>query len=71
MSNKARKLYDKIEKVIKNDDMEKQKISGVKCSRADLEMLEMLLKYYIGHGDFGNFMIYGEVKEVLQKNDLV
>ena len=41
------KLLKKIENAILNDEYGITKINGVKCSRADLETLEMLLNYKI------------------------
>ncbi len=71
MESKILKLINKVEKAIENDEYGITKINGVKCSRADLETLQMLLNYYIKNGSFGNFMILGEVKEVLQKNNML
>lgn len=66
-----KRLLKKIENAIDNSEYNITKINGVSCSRADLETLKMLLEYKIKNGDFGNFMIFGEVKEVLVKNNLL
>ena len=71
METKARNLLKKVEKLIEENEYNLVKLNSVNCSRADLETLEMLLNYKIKNGNFGNFMIYGEIKEVLSKNGLL
>ena len=36
-----------------------------------LEVLEMVLEHFINNGNYGNYMLFGEVKEVLSKNCLI
>lgn len=70
MESKAKNLLKKVEKLIDENEYNLVKLNGVNCSRADLETLEMLLKYFINNGNFGNYMLFGEVGEVLSKNGL-
>ncbi len=65
------KLLKKVQKAIEENEYNMVRISGVNCSRADLETLELLLEYKINNGSFGNFMILGEVKQVLENNNIL
>lgn len=65
------KLLNRIKKELLNNEHNLVNLNGIKCSRADLETMEILLEYKIKHGDFGNFMIYGEIKKVFTKNNLI
>lgn len=71
METKARNLLKKVEKLIEENEYNLVKLSGVNCSRADLETLEMVLEHFIDNGNYGNYMLFGEVKEVLSKNGLI
>lgn len=71
METKAKKLLKKVERLIEENEYNLVKLSGVNCSHADLEILEMVLKYFINNGNYGNYMLFGEVKEILSKNDLI
>ena len=71
METKARKLLKKVERLIEENEYNLVKLNGISCSRADLEVLEMILKYFINNGNYGNYMLCGEVKEVLSKNGLI
>ena len=71
METKARKLLKKVERLIEKNEYNLVKLNGVNCSRADLEALEMILKYFINNGNYGNYMLFGEVKEILSKNGLI
>ena len=71
METKARKLLKKVERLIEENEYNLVKLNGVNCSRADLEVLEMVLKHFINNGNYGNYMLFGEVKEILSKNGLI
>ena len=71
METKARKLLKKVERLIKENEYNLVKLNGISCSRADLEVLEMVLEHFINNGNYGNYMLFGEVKEVLSKNGLI
>lgn len=69
--SKAKKLLKKVERLIDTNEYNIIKLDGVDCSRADLEMLEMFLIYFINNGNFGNYMLIGNTREVLNKNGLI
>lgn len=71
METKAKKLLKKVEKLIEENEYNLVKLNGISCSRADLEVLEMILEHFINNGNYGNYMVIGEVREVLTKNDLI
>lgn len=71
METKARKLLKRVEKLIEENEYNLVKLNGVNCSRSDLEVLEMVLEHFINNGNYGNYMLFGEVKEVLSKNGLI
>ena len=71
METKARKLLKKVERLIEENEYNLVKLNGVNCSRADLEMLEMILEHFINNGNYGNYMIFGEIRDILSKNDLI
>ena len=71
METKARKLLKKVEKLIEENEYNLVKLNSVNCSRADLETLEIVLKYFINNGNYGNYMLFGEVREILSKNGLI
>lgn len=71
METKARKLLKKVERLIEENEYNLVKLSGISCSRADLEVLEMVLEHFINNGNYGNYRLFGEVKEVLSKNGLI
>ena len=71
METKARKLLKKVEKLIEENEYNLVKLNGVNCSRSDLEVLEMVLEHFINNGNYGNYMLFGEVKEILSKNGLI
>lgn len=71
METKAKKLLEKVEKLIEENEYNLVKLNGISCSRADLEVLEMILEHFINNGNYGNYMVIGEVREVLTKNDLI
>lgn len=71
METKARNLLKKVEKLIEENEYNLVKLNGVNCSRADLEVLEMVLEHFIDNGNYGNYMIFGEIRDVLSKNDLI
>lgn len=71
METKAKNLLKKVEKLIEENEYNLVKLNGINCSRADLEVLEMILEHFINNGNYGNYMVTGEVREVLTKNDLI
>lgn len=71
METKARKLLKKVERLIEENEYNLVKLNDVNCSRADLEVLEMVLEHFINNGNYGNYMLFGEVKEILSKNGLI
>ena len=71
MKTKAKNLLKKVEKLIEENEYNLVKLNGINCSRADLEVLEMILEHFINNGNYGNYMVIGEVREVLTKNDLI
>ena len=71
METKARKLLKKVERLIEENEYNLVKLNGISCSRADLEVLEMVLEHFINNGNYGNYMLFGEIKEVLSKNGLI
>ena len=71
METKARKLLKKVERLIEENEYNLVKLSGISCSRADLEVLEMALEHFINNGNYGNYMLFGEVREILSKNGLI
>ena len=71
METKAKKLLKKVERLIEENEYNLVKLSGISCSRADLEVLEMILEHFINNGNYGNYMVIGEVREILTKNDLI
>lgn len=71
METKARKLLKKVERLIEENEYNLVKLNGVNCSRANLEVLKMVLKHFINNGNYGNYMLFGEVKKVLSKNGLI
>ena len=71
METKAKKLLKKVEKLIEENEYNLVKLNGVNCSRADLEVLEMVLEHFIDNGNYGNYMLFGEVREILSKNGLI
>ena len=71
METKAKNLLKKVERLIEENEYNLVKLSGISCSRADLEVLEMILEHFINNGNYGNYMVIGEVREVLTKNDLI
>ena len=71
METKAKKLLKKVEKLIEENEYNLVKLNGISCSRADLEVLEMILEHFINNGNYGNYMVIGEVREILSKNDLI
>ena len=71
METKARKLLKKVERLIEENEYNLVKLNGISCSRADLEVLEMVLEHFINNGNYRNYMLFGEVKEVLSKNGLI
>lgn len=68
---RAEKLLNKIEKLIDENEYNTVKLNGISCSRSDLETLEMILKYFLTHGTYGNYKLIGNIKEVLSKNSLI
>lgn len=71
METKAKKLLKKVERLIEENEYNLVKLNGVNCSCANLEVLKMVLKYFINNGNYGNYMLFGEVREILSKNDLI
>lgn len=71
METKAKKLLKKVEKLIEENEYNLVKLNGISCSRADLEVLEMVLEHFINNGNYGNYMLFGEVREILSKNGLI
>ena len=71
METKARELLKKVERLIEKNEYNLVKLNGISCSRADLEVLEMVLEHFINNGNYGNYMLFGEIKEVLSKNGLI
>ena len=71
METKARKLLKKVERLIEENEYNLVKLNGISCSRADLEVLEMVLEHFRNNGNYGNYMLFGEIKEVLSKNGLI
>lgn len=71
METKAKNLLKKVEKLIEENEYNLVKLNGVNCSRADLEVLEVVLEHFIDNGNYGNYMLFGEIKEVLSKNGLI
>ena len=71
METKAKNLLKKVERLIEENEYNLVKLNGISCSRADLEVLEMILEHFINNGNYGNYMVIGEVREVLTKNDLI
>ena len=71
METKAKNLLKKVERLIEENEYNLVKLSGISCSRADLEVLEMVLEHFINNGNYGNYMLFGEIKEVLSKNGLI
>ena len=68
---KIKDLKNKVIKLIENNEYNLVKLNGINCSRADLEMLEMILEHFINNGNYGNYMIFGEIRDILSKNDLI
>lgn len=68
---KAKKLLKKVEKLIEENEYNTVKLNGISCSRSDLETLKMILKFFLIHRNFGNFMLIGNVREILSKNGLI
>ena len=71
METKAKNLLKKVEKLIEENEYNLVKLNGVNCSHADLEVLEMVLEHFINNGNYGNYMLFGEIKEILSKNGLI
>ena len=71
METKARKLLKKVERLIEGNEYNLVKLNGVNCSRADLKVLEMVLEHFINNGNYGNYMLFGEIEEILSKNGLI
>ena len=71
METKAKNLLKKVERLIEENEYNLVKLNGISCSRADLEVLEMILEHFINNGNYGNYMVIGEVREVLTKNGLI
>ena len=71
METKARKLLKKVERLIEGNEYNLVKLNGVNCSRADLDVLEMVLEHFINNGNYGNYMLFGEIEEILSKNGLI
>ena len=71
METKARNLLKKVERLIEENEYNLVKLNGVNCSRADLEVLEMVLEHFINNGNYVNFIIFGEIFDVLSKNYLL
>ena len=65
------KLKQEIEKLIDENEYNIVKIKGVKLSRADLEQLDLYCNILLRNGNLNGYMVYGEVKEVLQKYNII
>jgi len=68
---KAKKLLEKVERLIDENEYNTVKLNGISCSRSDLEILAMILKYFLSYGNYGDYMIMGNIKEILSKNSLI
>ena len=71
METKAKNLLKKVERLIEENEYNLVKLNGISCSHADLEVLEMVLEHFINNGNYGNYMLTGENKEILSKNGLI
>lgn len=65
------KLKQEVEKLIDENEYNIVKIKGVKLSRADLEQLDLYCNILLRNGNLNGYMVYGEVKEVLQKYNII
>lgn len=65
------KLKQEVEKLINENEYNIVKIKGVKLSRADLEQLDLYCNILLRNGNLNGYMVYGEVKEVLQKYNII
>lgn len=65
------KLKKEVEKLIDENEYNIVKIKGVKLSRADLEQLDLYCNILLRNGNLNGYMVYGEVKEVLQKYNII
>lgn len=65
------KLKQEVEKLIDENEYNIVKIKGVKLSRADLEQLNLYCNILLRNGNLNGYMVYGEVKEVLQKYNII
>jgi len=65
------KLKQEVEKLIDENEYNIVKIKGVKLSRADLEQLDLYCNILLKNGNLNGYMVYGEVKEVLQKYNII
>lgn len=65
------KLKKEIEKLIDENEYNIVKIKGVKLSRADLEQLDLYCDILLKNGNLNGYMVYGEVKEVLEKYNII
>lgn len=68
---KANNLLEKVKKLIDNNEYNTVKLNGISCSRSDLEALAMVLKHYITYGNFGEYMLIGNIEKILLKNNLL
>ncbi len=68
---KAKKLLEKVERLIEENEYNMVKLNGVSCSRSDLETLKMILKYFLTYQNYGNYMLIGNIREILTKNGLI
>lgn len=65
------KLKKEVEKLIDENEYNIVKIKGVRLSRADLEQLDLYCDILLRNGNLNGYMVYGEVKEVLQKYNII
>lgn len=65
------KLKKEVERLIDENEYNIVKIKGVKLSRADLEQLDLYCNILLRNGNLNGYMVYGEVKEVLQKYNII
>lgn len=65
------KLKKEVERLIDENEYNIVKIKGVKLSRADLEQLDLYCDILLRNGNLNGYMVYGEVKEVLQKYNII
>ena len=65
------KLKKEVEKLIDENEYNIVKIKGVRLSRADLEQLDLYCDILLRNGNLNGYMVFGEVKEVLEKYNII